>query len=75
MGGALKTSNERNDVLKEEDFDLLALHRDFRVKKVYVGTGHGVIASEHADWRTKANKRPLKLTRKQVDSLPIPSIR
>jgi len=68
-------ANSRNDILQPADFELLELHRDFKVKKAFIGTGHGVVASDGDDWRTRANKRPLKFTRKQVDSLPIPSIR
>jgi len=55
-------ANDRNYKLKGDDFAILDMHKDYQVTKAYVGTGHGVVASDHADWRTKANKRRLVVT-------------
>ena len=65
----------RRDTLSAEDAMLLdSMHADFEVKKAHIGTHHGVVASANDGWRTRANQRRKVVTRKQVDSLPIPSI-
>lgn len=57
-------SNSHKTELKRVDIDLLKMHPLYEIKKIYANTCHGVIASDYADWRTKANARPLVITRR-----------
>ena len=61
-GSGAQQTSARQDKLTKADFDLLELHQDHQVKKAYIGTCHGVIASQNDDWRSKANKKPKIVT-------------
>lgn len=74
-----EAANKRHNTIKDEDITLLQLgdvHSAFKMVKAKISVCHGVVASQHDDWRAKANRRPKQLVRKMGDpDTPVLSIR